>query len=111
MLMRLVPVLVVLLSTACGLAQQNSTDGPLNLSSAGPKTAVLDNDAAIVTDFVRETSQILSANYAYYEFLLIDNGSRDGTEAIVQDLLRSIPNLRLLCLSRSHSTEIWSVLP
>lgn len=68
--------------------------------------SVLDNDAAIVADFVRETSQLLSANYAYYEFLLIDNGSRDGTEAIVQDLLRSIPNLRLLCLSRSHSTEI-----
>jgi dolichol-phosphate mannosyltransferase len=68
--------------------------------------SVLDNDAAIVADFVRETSQILSANYAYYEFLLIDNGSRDGTEAVVQDLLRTIPNLRLLCLSRSHSTEI-----
>lgn len=68
--------------------------------------SVLDNDAAIAADFVRETSQILSAHYAYYELLLVDNGSRDGTEAIVQGLLQSIPNLRLLCLSRSHSTEI-----
>ncbi len=68
--------------------------------------SVLDNDVDTVADFVRETSQILSANYAYYEFLLIDNGSRDGTEVIVQDLLRSIPNLRLLCLSRAQSNEI-----
>lgn len=47
MLMRLVPALLVLLSPAFALAQQNATDGPLNLSAATPKAAVLDNQAVI----------------------------------------------------------------
>lgn len=47
MLMRPVAVLVALLTPACLAAQQNVSDGPLNLSAPPAKTAVLNNDAII----------------------------------------------------------------
>ncbi|HZS04866.1 MAG TPA: glycosyltransferase [Blastocatellia bacterium] len=66
---------------------------------------VLKNDRDIIDDFIQETTQILSQTCRYYEVLLIDNGSTDGTGEVVQALQKRIPNLRLLRLSRSHDTE------
>lgn len=67
---------------------------------------VLDNDCEIIDDFVAETTRTLSANYRYYELLLVDNGSFDSVDQRIQCLQKQIPNLRLVRLSRPHDTEI-----
>jgi len=66
---------------------------------------ILDNDGEIVEGFITEVSQVLRSNYKYYELLLVDNGSSDLTDRNIQRLQQSIPNLRLIRLSRYHDIE------
>ncbi len=40
---------------------------------------VVQNDVAIVADFVKELTAVLQPEYAFYEILFIDLGSTDGT--------------------------------
>jgi len=68
--------------------------------------APLRNDAAIVQQFVRETVAVLDRTYAYYELLLIDDGSSDATVLRVQELLDAVPCVRLIRLSRQFGDEI-----
>lgn len=67
---------------------------------------VLENDAAITTSFVEETTKVLSEHYRYYELVIVDNNSTDGTDFLVQSLQKKVPNIRLLRLSRTHDVEI-----
>jgi glycosyltransferase involved in cell wall biosynthesis len=68
--------------------------------------AAVRNDAVIVQDFIRETLTVLDGTCAYYELLLIDDGSTDGTVQRVQDLLDTLPCIRLIRLSRHFGDEI-----
>jgi dolichol-phosphate mannosyltransferase len=68
--------------------------------------APLRNDAAIVQQFVREAAAVLDRTYAYYELLLIDDGSSDATVIQVQELLDAVPCIRLIRLSRQFGDEI-----
>jgi glycosyltransferase involved in cell wall biosynthesis len=63
-------------------------------------------DAAIVEPFVRETIAVLEANFTYYELLLVDDGSTDGTAVRVESLLSELPSIRLLRLSRHFGDEV-----
>ena len=67
--------------------------------------AVLENDCETIEDFVRETSQVLSTDFIYYEIVLIDNCSQDFTDQKIVSLQATIPNLRLIRLSRKHDLE------
>jgi glycosyltransferase involved in cell wall biosynthesis len=67
---------------------------------------VVQNDADIVTSALEEILVILQKEYHYYELLVIDNGSSDGTHALIQDLQKRFSHIRLLVLSRSYSLEI-----
>jgi glycosyltransferase involved in cell wall biosynthesis len=67
---------------------------------------VVENDASIATAFVEETSRVMSENYRYYELVIVDNNSSDGSDFLIQTLQKSIPNVRLLRLSRTHDVEI-----
>lgn len=68
--------------------------------------APLWNDAAIVRAFVEETIAVLEASFTYYELVLVDDGSSDVTALRVQELLTSIPCIRMIRLSRHFGDEI-----
>lgn len=82
-----------------GIGAQARTD--LFVSVVAP----LLNDAAIVRDFVGETTDVLRANYTNYELVLVDDGSEDGTVEEVHRLLTEHECVRVLALSRSFGEE------
>jgi len=66
---------------------------------------VLENDRDIVDVLVAESLAAVSQRFRYYEVVLVDNASSDGTADRVQELLREKPNLRLVRLSRPYDVE------
>ena len=68
--------------------------------------AVVQNDADIIRSFVTDTSVVLSSNYRYYELLLVDNGSTDGSNELVRQIQKELPNIRMMRLSRAYNAEI-----
>ena len=68
--------------------------------------APLSNDADIAESFVRETAEVLKSNYANYELVLVDDGSRDDTVARISKLLSHIDCIRLIPLSRPFGLEV-----
>lgn len=68
--------------------------------------APLYNEGAWVEPFVRETVALLQEQYAHYELVLVDDGSTDDTVARVETLLRQLPAMRLIRLSRRFGPDI-----
>lgn len=66
----------------------------------------LRDDEDIVAGFVAETASVLDAHFAHYEFILVDDGSRDRTVEEVSALLEDRPGIRLISLSRRFGQEI-----
>lgn len=66
---------------------------------------VVHDDDDIIESFVRETTEVMQASFAYYELLIVDNGSKAPTRAKIQNLQKSIGNIRMLCLSRWHDRD------
>lgn len=65
---------------------------------------VAHNDAGIEA-FLHETTRILAREFLYYEILIVDSGSDAAFRRQVQTLQQSIPNVRMLCLSREYDRE------
>ncbi len=60
-------------------------------------------------EFLLDTlGQLMSSLYQYYELLIIDNASNDGTDQIVAAKLSHIPNIRLIRLSRIYDLDTAS---
>lgn len=66
----------------------------------------LRDDADILEAFCGELVQVVRSHWQNYEVVLVDDGSRDGTRAVVEDLLRRNECLRYLRLSRPFGVEI-----
>lgn len=66
----------------------------------------LDRDGAILDDFVTELDRELSTSHRFWEVLLVDDGSSDGTPSVVQPLLKRIGRVRYLRLSRPFGREV-----
>jgi dolichol-phosphate mannosyltransferase len=67
--------------------------------------AVLHDNAAILPGFLEDLARVLGSHYTNYEILLVDNGSRDGTERLVIDLLGRYKCVRYLRLTRPTDDE------
>ncbi|MFY0577107.1 glycosyltransferase family 2 protein [Cystobacter fuscus] len=68
--------------------------------------APISNDAPIVESFVRETLDVLRANYTNYELVLVDDGSTDDSVQRISELLRTQECVRLIRLSRHFGDEV-----
>ena len=62
--------------------------------------AVLNNDCKILESFAQEVVETLKTHYRYYELILIDNGSKDGTHLKAVELLKNTNCVRYLRLSK-----------
>jgi len=67
--------------------------------------SILHNDEAVVEPFVREVIAVLSAQFRYFELVLIDNHSTDGTTARLASLFE-LAGIRVIRLSRKRKREI-----
>ena len=66
----------------------------------------LDNSESIVKKVVGEVGEILRERYAYYEIVLIENGSTDGTLDVCKQLIGTANCLRVIPLSRRMHDDI-----
>ncbi len=81
-----------------------------------PKIDILVSVVGIVRDhvnilpaFIDETSKLLDRHYANYEIIVVDNGSIDDTNKVLQPLLGRYPCVRHLRLTRTTNDEIATI--
>lgn len=67
---------------------------------------VLPRQGSGVAVRIEKILDILSANYGFYELLLVDNDAAPEVQAQVLDVQSRMPNVRLLRLSRCYAQEI-----
>lgn len=66
----------------------------------------LDQDAGIVQPIVTEIDRVMTANYRFFEIVLVDDGSTDGTFKVVQQVLNQVKRIRYQKLSRPFGRDI-----
>ena len=64
------------------------------------------NEEKIVASFISDTIAILKESYTNYELVIIDDGSEDGTQETVGNLLRGHKGIRYQKLSRQFGEEV-----
>ncbi len=68
--------------------------------------APLENNRDIIEPFLREVSIILRENFTYYEIVLVDNYSKDGSVEVVTSVLSELPGIRMIHLSRAFNLDV-----
>lgn len=73
---------------------------------------VVDADSRDVGGLITGVQELLSRNYTNYELILVDNGLRPETVAELRGLLREVPCVRVLRLSKHfpYDTAVFSGL-
>jgi glycosyltransferase involved in cell wall biosynthesis len=66
---------------------------------------VVRNARNTIENFLSETAKVMTGHYNYYELLIVDNSSSDETCQLVESLQTTLPNVRLLHLSRIYRLE------
>jgi len=66
---------------------------------------VVNEDINIIDSFIKSVSKILNNNFKYYELLIIDNGSTDGTNEKIIFNQKKKSNIRLIRLSKKYDIE------
>jgi glycosyltransferase involved in cell wall biosynthesis len=64
------------------------------------------NEQEVLPEFYRRTSEILKNTGCPYEIVLVNDGSADGTLALMHDIRASDPNIFIIDLSRNFGKEI-----
>ena len=64
------------------------------------------NDAELISDFVKDTVDVLQLNFTNYELVLVDDYSSDDTVVQITNLLDKYEGIRFLRLSREFGEEI-----
>jgi glycosyltransferase involved in cell wall biosynthesis len=64
------------------------------------------NEAAVLSEFYRRTKAVLSDIGAPFEIVFVNDGSKDNTLSVIQELRQSDPRVVLVDLSRNFGKEI-----
>jgi glycosyltransferase involved in cell wall biosynthesis len=67
--------------------------------------APLQNDSAIIEEFVSDLNRCLGPRFENFEILLVDDGSKDDTLRVVDKVLKNFEGIRYLRLSRRFGLE------
>ncbi|NWG45408.1 MAG: glycosyltransferase [Alphaproteobacteria bacterium] len=57
------------------------------------------NARPVLAERLREISDVLAGTYRFYEIIIVDNASTDGTYALAETLLKSVKNVQYCLLS------------
>jgi len=63
------------------------------------------NEEAVIGEFITRTVAVLDENFANYELLLVDDGSKDSTVAKIAEFQKHNSNIRLIRFSRNFGKE------
>ena len=66
----------------------------------------LEQDASLLEELVVEIDQTIGAAFRFFEIVLVDDGSTDGTQVAIQPLLKKIQRIRYMRLSRSFGRDV-----
>jgi len=66
----------------------------------------LDQDSALLESLVTGLDETLGSSFRFFEIVLVDDGSTDGTTTAVQPLLKRIQRIRYLRLSRRFGRDV-----
>lgn len=66
----------------------------------------LQQDARLLEEIVTEIDQSIGAAFRFFEIVLVDDGSTDGTSTAVQPLLKRIQRIRYMRLSRPFGRDV-----
>ena len=67
---------------------------------------VTDANAGVIPAYAVEMSQVLSGSFRYFELLLVDNTGLGEVAGRLEELLKQLPNVRLIKLSKPYAEEI-----
>jgi polyisoprenyl-phosphate glycosyltransferase len=67
---------------------------------------VTDGNAGIIDAYAADMSDTLARSFRYFELLLVDNTGLGEVAGRLEDLLKQLPNVRLLKLSKRYAEEI-----
>ncbi|HTO84941.1 MAG TPA: glycosyltransferase [Methylomirabilota bacterium] len=57
-------------------------------------------------DLIRDLRMMLEAKVKDYEIILVDNATRDGTMAVIEQLVEEVPNIQVYSLARACDRDI-----
>ena len=57
-------------------------------------------------DLIRGLRVMLEAKVKDYEIILVDNATRDGTMAVIEQLVEEVPNIQVYSLARACDRDI-----
>jgi glycosyltransferase involved in cell wall biosynthesis len=66
----------------------------------------LEQDAPLLEQIITEIDQSIGKAYRFFEIVLVDDGSTDGTATAIQPLLKKIQRVRYLRLSRPFGRDV-----
>lgn len=66
----------------------------------------LDQDCQLLEEIIPEVDRVIGSAYRFFEIVLVDDGSTDGTTAAIQPLLKKIQRIRYLRLSRKFGRDV-----
>lgn len=66
---------------------------------------IVRNERQRIEVLLDQLTAMMSDLYQYYELLLLDNASNDGTDQLIAGKLKQMPNIRLMRLSRIYSID------
>jgi polyisoprenyl-phosphate glycosyltransferase len=77
----------------------------MNMHTVISVVVPLENDGAIVREFLKDLTGVMQSAFRFYEIILVDDGSDDDTQREVKSLLKETQQVRFMRLSRSFGRD------